>query len=158
MSIRSLVLVSVVVSALSLATSARADVPNPSTGSGGSTSTSASSSSGTTGAGGGLATDPNCSVAQQETEHAGATCEACAFTGAGSATTPACSSLGNTYYAACQSSSSVQVWCNGPQTLAPSDQNVAQCSVAVPGGSWSCLGGFGALAAAAALLMRRRRS
>jgi hypothetical protein len=155
MGIRSLVLVSFV-TAFSLAASARADVPNPSTGSGG--SSSSSSSAATSGAGAGsLSNDPNCSVNEQQT--AGLTCELCATAqGTPTSTTPACSSLdGNTFSVACQQTNALQVWCNGPSRLTPSDQNVATCTVATPGGALSSLGACGALAAAAALLMRRRR-
>jgi MYXO-CTERM domain-containing protein len=146
MGIRSLVLLSFVVTAFSLASSARADVPP---GTGGSTSATGSGT-------GGAATDPNCSIAVEMT--AGSTCQLCS-TGMGSAPagTPACSSLDATYFEACAQSAALQVWCNGPQRLAPSDENVAKCSVSAAGGSWSHLWAAGALAAAAALGMRRRR-
>lgn len=135
MGFRSLVLLSIVATTLSLARPARA-------GTGGSTS-SAPGVGGSTG-------DPSCTAAYQST--AGTTCQACA--------TSACSSLGSDYSFACQSSSTEQVWCNGPARTQPSDQNVA-CAVSAPGdpasGVASGIAAGSALALAIALGARRRR-
>ena len=142
MGFRSLVLLSVVAAAFSLAPSARAG-----TGGGTSSSTTAAGTGGTPNAGGGGAPSAGASCTVDQEETAGTTCQEC--------TGSACTALGNTYSFVCQHTATVAVWCNGPIRTVPSDQNVASCSVAVPGGEWS---GLAAVAvAAAALSMRRRR-
>lgn len=146
MGIRSLVLLSIVATAFSLAPAARADVPNPTTGSGGSKSSSASSGQG--GASNGY--DPNCTIAEEQIE--GTTCQSC------DPTTSACGNLGKDYNPVCQASATFAVYCNGPKRTTPSDQNVS-CAVSVPGHATGLAAG-GALAAFAALTalgMRRRR-
>jgi hypothetical protein len=143
MGFRSLVLLSVVVSAFSLAPSARA-------GTGGSTSSSTTATGAggatTTGGGGAPGAGATCTVEQEMI--AGTTCQECSGS--------ACTALGDTYSFVCQHTASVAVWCNGPVRTLPSDQNVASCSVAAPGGALSGLAAC-AVAAAAALSMRRRR-
>ena len=122
MGFRSLVLLSIVATAFSLAPSARADVPTD----------------------GGNNLD--CTI--QEEMVAGTTCAMC--------DTSSCSALGNTYNFVCSYSATQQIWCNGPVRDSPSDQNVASCAVAVPGGAWSGVAAC-ALVVGAALAMRRRR-
>jgi hypothetical protein len=117
MAIRSLALLSFVATAFCFAPSAHADVPNPTTGSGTTTTTSTS----TTGAGGSTGTgtttnNPECTVAAQSI--AGSTCQECNPTGS------ACSDLGSDYNFACNASSTVAIWCNGPARETSSDQNV----------------------------------
>jgi len=141
MGIRSLVLCSIAAAALSLASPALADVPNPTSGSGG---------SGTTTGAGGSPFDPGCTVAREQTQAAGRTCQTC------DRSTTACSNLGNDYHQVCLSSATVAVYCNGPLGQTPQDQNVA-CSVSRPG-AWSSFAAGGALAVAAALMMRRRKA
>ncbi len=90
----------------------------------------------------------NCTIAEEMI--AGTTCAMCNPSGSG------CTNLGNTYSYVCTYSATEQVWCNGPIRDTPSDQNVASCSVAVPGGAWSGAAAC-AVAAAIALATRRRR-
>jgi hypothetical protein len=149
MSLRSLVLLSVVATAFCAAPSALADIPNPTTGSGGSTSSSSTGTGGSTTGAGGSTANLSCNISQEET--AGSTCQEC-----GTGAKISCSSLDSSYSYACQQTPTVAVWCNGPVRDEPSDQNVA-CSVAVPGGAWSGLAAAGALAAAVAMQLRRRR-
>jgi hypothetical protein len=155
MSTRSLVLLSFVATCFTFAPRAHADVPpatssvtavsssatTTTTGAGGSTTTT------TTTGGGGSKNDPTCTIAQEMV--AGTTCKECD-------PSSSCNTVGSDYNMVCQQSPTVQVWCNGPNRNAPSDQNVA-CAVAVPGGPWPGAVIAGALAFAAALVLRRRR-
>ena len=139
MGIRSLLALSAVGVAISLAGSASADVPNP-TGSGGSTGATTSAS--------GPAGDPNCTVAFQMT--AGRTCQEC------DPTNGSCDNLDNDYHQFCTRTANVAVWCNGPQPAVLPDKNVS-CAVVSPGSWGGAAAGALALAAAAILTARRRR-
>jgi hypothetical protein len=152
MGFRSLVLLSIVTAVFSLTPPVHAQAS--SSGTGGSTSAS--------GTGGGA----NCNVAQESI--AGSTCAAVTCD-------PSCSGVPSGYNYVCTTSSTVQVWCNGPVRNTPSDQNVS-CTVTVPGvglglglgpdggsrpqtqgGPWNGVVAGSALALAIALRLRRRR-
>ena len=148
MGIRSLVQLSFVAAALTLASSALADIPNPTTGTGGTTSSASASSAATTGGGGTSGNDPNCTVAQESI--AGTNCMECD-------PTTTCGSLdSNTFHLACQASAHSAVYCDGPVRDQYSDGNVA-CAVTLPGGAAGGLAAVGAIMAAAAWMVRRRR-
>ena len=138
MRIRSLVFSSLAAAALCLSPSLRALGAG---GSGGSASTT-----GVTGAGGG---DPGCSVASEE--QSGTTCVAC------DTSIGLCSEqLGSDYTYICKSTSSAEIWCNGPARQQASDNNVA-CAVQLPGASSDGLAAAALLGAAALVVGARRR-
>jgi hypothetical protein len=145
MSTRSLVLLSFVASAFTFAPSVRADVPNPSSSSGTTTTTSSGSTS--TGAGGSSTNNPNCTIDVEQQD--GRTCQTCN-------PSSTCGSLSSDYSMVCQQSSTVQIWCNGPNENVAPDQNTTGCSVAAPG-TWTGAAAAGALAIAAAMFLRRSR-
>ena len=141
MRIRSLVLSSLAVAAWCLSSTAHADVPGPGTGgSGGSDA----------GLGTGGSADPGCNISAEE--QSGTTCVAC------DTSVGLCSEqLGDGYNYVCKSSSSTEIWCNGPARNQASDNDVASCAVKVPGAAYGDLLGVGLVAAAALAVGSRRR-